>query len=75
MPSERQLCEHLQYSFLFRWFLDMNMTSPPFDATTFGKNRSRLLEHEACAVFFKNVVWQAKAEGRLTAGISPSTAA
>jgi transposase len=66
VPSERQLCEQLQYNFLFRWFLDMDMTSPPFDATTFGKNRERLLAHEACQVFFAKVVEQAKAEGLLS---------
>jgi len=66
VPSERQLCEQLQYNFLFRWFLDMDMTSPPFDATTFGKNRERLLAHETCKVFFAKVVDQAKAEGLLS---------
>lgn len=66
VPSERQLCEQLQYNLLFRWFLDMDMTSPPFDATTFGKNRERLLAHEACKVFFTKVVDQANAEGLLS---------
>lgn len=66
VPSERQLCEQLRYNFLFRWFLDMDMTSPPFDATTFGKNRERLLEHEACNEFFKKVVAQAEKDGLLS---------
>jgi transposase len=66
VPSERQLCEQLRYNFLFRWFLDMDMTSPPFDATTFGKNRERLLKHEACKVFFTKVVDQAQAAGLLS---------
>lgn len=66
VPSERQLCEQLRYNFLFRWFLDMDMTSPPFDATTFGKNRERLLANDACKVFFKTVLEQADAEGLLS---------
>ena len=66
VPSERQLCEQLRYNFLFRWFLDMDMTSPPFDATTFGKNRERLLAHDACKAFFAKVIEQADAEGLLS---------
>lgn len=66
IPSERQLCEQLRYNLLFRWFLDLDMTSPPFDATTFGKNRERLLAHGACAVFFTKVIAQAEAEGLLS---------
>jgi transposase len=64
--SERQFCEQLGYNLLFRWFLDMDMVSPPFDATTFTKNRERLLQHDACGVFFKKVVDQARQEGLLS---------
>ena len=31
--SERQFCERLQYDLLFKWFLDLNITDPAFDAT------------------------------------------
>src|SRR5918912_2265665 len=41
--SERAFCEELDYHLLFRWFLDMNLIEPSFDATTFTKNRERLL--------------------------------
>ena len=44
--SERAFCEELDYNLLFRWFLDMNLVEPSFDATTFTKNRQRLLEHQ-----------------------------
>ena len=64
--SERQLCEQLSYNLLFRWFLDMDMTSPTFDATTFSKNRERLLKHNVCGLFFKEIVAQARAEGLLS---------
>ena len=46
--SERQFCERLQYDMLFKWFLNMNIGDAAFDATTFSKNRDRLLEHEVC---------------------------
>src|SRR5690606_39247694 len=64
--SERQFCEQLAYNFLFRWFLDMDMVSPPFDATTFTKNRARLLEHDVCGQFFREIVGQARREGLLS---------
>jgi len=58
--SERQLCEQLEYNLLFRWFLDMDMLEPAFDATTFSKNRARLMEHDICAAFFATVREQAR---------------
>lgn len=64
--SERQFCEQLAYNLLFRWFLDMDMTSPPFDATTFTKNRDRLLKHDVSGRFFREIVGQARAEGLLS---------
>lgn len=64
--SERQFCEQLAYNFLFRWFLDMDMVSAPFDATSFSKNRARLLEHDVCGQFFREIVGQARREGLLS---------
>jgi hypothetical protein len=32
--SERQFCERLRYDLLFKWFLDLNITDPAFDAST-----------------------------------------
>ena len=49
---ERQFCEQLEYNLLFRWFLDMDMLEPAFDASTFSKNRERLMEHDVAAAFF-----------------------
>lgn len=47
--SERQFCEQLEYNLLFRWFLDMDMLENAFDASTFSRNRERLMEHEVAA--------------------------
>ena len=58
--SERQFCEQLGYNLLFRWFLDMDMIEPTFDATVFTKNRERLLAHDVAGEFFRAVVAQAQ---------------
>ena len=58
--SERAFCERLNYDLLFKWFLDMRIDQPAFDATTFTKNRQRLLEADVADEFFAAVVRQAK---------------
>ena len=57
--SERQFCEQLRYNLLFKWFLDLNVEDEPFNATTFSKNRERLLEAEVARAFFSEVVAEA----------------
>src|SRR6185437_5006654 len=42
--SERLLMEEIDYNVLFRWFVGMNLDEPVWDATTFTKNRERLLD-------------------------------
>ena len=58
--SERAFCERLNYDLLFKWFLDMRIDEPAFDATTFSKNRQRLLDAEVADEFFEAVVRLAK---------------
>lgn len=65
--SERQLCERLRYDLLFKWFLDLNISDPGFDATTFCKNRDRLLEHEVAPLFFAAVLEEARRRKLLSA--------
>ncbi len=60
MRSERAFCERLNYDLLFKWFLDMRIDQPAFDASTFSKNRRRLLDHDVADEFFAAVVRQAK---------------
>lgn len=57
--SERQFCERLQYDLLFKWFLDLNITDQAFDASTFSKNRERLMKHGVGAGFFDAVLEEA----------------
>ena len=63
--SERQFCERLQYDLLFKWFLDLNIEERPFDASTFSKNRERLLRHDVAAAFFDAVLDAARQRGLL----------
>jgi len=58
--SERAFCERLNYDLLFKWFLDMRIDQPAFDATTFSKNRRRLLDAAVADEFFEAVVRLAK---------------
>lgn len=58
--SERLFCEQLDYNLLYRWFLDMDALEPSFDASSFSKNRQRLLEHDVAGAFFGRVVEQAR---------------
>jgi transposase len=60
MRSERAFCERLNYDLLFKWFLDLAIDAKAFDATTFTKNRDRLLAAEVADRFFAAVVRQAK---------------
>jgi transposase len=58
--SERQFCERLDYDLMFRYFLDMNLEEESFDASTFAKNKERLLKADVARLFFEGVVRQAK---------------
>ena len=58
--SERQFCERLQYDLLFKWFLDMNIIEPSFDASSFSKNKARLLEHDVAKEFLGVVLEEAR---------------
>ena len=58
--SERAFCERLNYDLLFKWFLGLAIDAKAFDATTFSKNRRRLLDAEIADRFFAAVVAQAR---------------
>jgi transposase len=59
--SERQLMEQLDYNLLYRWFVGLNLDDPVWDATTFSKNRERLLAGDIAQGFFEQVLAQAYA--------------
>ena len=55
------LMEQLEYNLLFRWFVGLNMDDPVWDPTVFTKNRDRLLAADVAALFFQQVLDEAKA--------------
>ena len=59
--SERMLMEQLEYNLLFRWFVGLNMDDPVWDPTVFTKNLDRLLAADVAALFFQQVLDEAKA--------------
>ena len=58
--SERMLVEQLDYNMLFRWFVGLSMDDEVWNATTFTKNRERLLKGEIADAFFTKVLEQAR---------------
>ena len=64
--SERQFCERLQYDLLFKWFLDRNIMDPAFDASSFSKNKERLLEHQVAREFLTAVISEARRQDLLS---------
>ena len=64
--SERMLMEQLNYNLLFRWFVGMNMDERVWDASTFSKNRERLLAGDVARELFAAVVAQAEKAGLMS---------
>ncbi|NOG70879.1 IS5 family transposase [Roseicella sp. DB1501] len=56
--SERQLVERIDFDLLFRWFVGLGVDDPVWDATSFTKNRDRLLGGEVAARFLATVLAQ-----------------
>ena len=54
--SERQLMERMEFNLLFRWFVGLGADEPVWDATTFSKNRDRLLEGDVAARFLATLM-------------------
>jgi len=61
ISSERRLVEELRYNLLLRWFVGLPMDEPLFHATSFTKNRRRLLTTEIAEAFFAAIRAQAEA--------------
>ena len=64
--SERLLMEEIDYSILYRWFVGLNLDERVWDATTFTKNRDRLLEAAVAKEFLAQVVEQARGAGLIS---------
>jgi transposase len=64
--SERLLVEEIDYSILYRWFVGLNLDDQVWDATTFTKNRDRLLEAAVAKEFLAQVVERARMAGLIS---------
>src|SRR5207248_10158764 len=58
--SERQLVERIDYDLLFRWFVGLGIEDPVWDASSFTKNRDRVLDGEVASKFLIAVLSQDK---------------
>jgi IS5 family transposase len=65
--SERQLVEQLQYNLLYQWFVGLSLDDAVWDASTFSKNRERLLEGDIAQGFFAAVLKEAEQHQLLSA--------
>jgi transposase len=61
--SERLLMEQLDYNLLFRWFVGLNMDDEVWDASSFSKNRDRLLGGDIAERFLREVISYAQEQG------------
>ena len=64
--SERQLVERIEFDLLFRWFVGLGVDDPVWDATTFTKNRDRLLAGEVATKFLAAVLARPKVKALLS---------
>lgn len=56
--SDRQLVERIEFDVSFRWFVGLGVDEPVWDASTFSKNRGRLLPGEIVAKVLANALAQ-----------------
>lgn len=54
--SERQLMEQIDYNLLFRWFVGLELDDRVWDASSFSKNRDRLLEADVAREFLATLM-------------------
>jgi transposase len=64
--SERQLVERIDYDLLFRWFVGLGIEDAVWDATSFTKNRDRLLDGDVAQKFLAAVLAHDKVKGLLS---------
>ncbi|MCP4621675.1 MAG: IS5 family transposase [Bradyrhizobium sp.] len=62
IPSERRLCEAIEYNFLYRWFIDWPVEKPMWTPEAFSMNRPRFELHDLVGKFFNHVVAEGLAE-------------
>lgn len=58
--SERQLVEQLDYNLLYRWFVGLGIEETVWDATSFTRNRQRLIDADAGRALMSAILGQAR---------------
>jgi len=58
--SERALVDQIELHLGFRWFVGLSMSEAVWDASTFSKNRDRLLGGDVACEFLESVLSQAR---------------
>ena len=58
--------EQLDYNLLFRWFVGLSMDAPVWDASTFSKNRDRLLEGDVARQFLAAIISQPRVKALMS---------
>ena len=66
--SERQWVERLEFDLLFRWFVGLSIDEKVFDASSFSKNRDRLLTHEIAQGFLSSLLSLPEVKGAFKCG-------
>ena len=64
--SQRQMMERLDFDLSFRWFVGLGVGDPVRDASTFSKNRERLLDGEIAARFLSAILARPQVERLLS---------
>lgn len=64
--SERQLMERLEFDLLFRWFVGLGIDDPVWDATSFTKNRERVLGEAIAQAFLTALLADPKVQRLLS---------
>jgi len=64
--SERQLMERLEFDLLFRWFVGLGIDDPVWDATSFTKNRDRVLTEAMAQAFLSALLGDPKVKRLLS---------
>lgn len=54
--SERALMEHIRFNLLYRWFARLDLQDPVWDASTFSKNRDRLIDTDIALEFLNKII-------------------
>lgn len=64
--SERQLMEQINYNILFRWFVGLSMDDRVWDASSFSKNRERLMQADVARAFMTRLLNLPQVKGLLS---------